>query len=229
MNKREKKQTGTERKGLIGLALTSIVALVLILGLSYAWFFRQGNIATLMQVSPPAEISINGPNGNRLELDLSYTENDVKDGKVTIRRVISVKNTGEDHLLEIAHTTNMKGLTFKLYRAAEADGGNITDGGYTYSYNSTAPIEGNYLNAQSSGTGDYKYATDTQHSRNYGEYKKVQTHAEPLYWLVSNKQGAAKPENWTDGTECLTYYVLEISWTETDKETDMFYLLAKNA
>ena len=29
-------------------------------------------------------------------------------------------------------------------------------------------------------------------------------------------------------TKYLTYYVVEISWTEDTKETDLFYLLAKN-
>lgn len=234
--KEQKKQT--DRTALLRLAVVVVVSLALIIGLTYAWFFKQANLATLVTVAPPSKISVLGPHGQNLtELDLSYTDDEVTtdgDGtkKVTIRRVISVKNTGEDHKLEIVHTTNMKGLTFQLYAAtengsdesAENGSGAITDGGYRYTY-FTAPVEGSYINpAQPTNDNGYKYADKTKHTNNYGTYETVQTHAEPLYWVVNDAQQASGKE----GEECLTYYVLEISWTETDKETDIFYVLAQN-
>ena len=77
----------------------------------------------------------------------------------------------------------------------------------------------------------YKYADNTRHQKNYGDYAQVQTHVEPFYWIVDKAQkaaGASDSDSETAKKECLTYYVLEISWTETGKETDIFYVLAQN-
>ena len=65
----------------------------------------------------------------------------------------------------------------------------------------------------------------------YEEYKNVQSHAEPVYWLASNKLQVDKNNKVAvNETEMYrTYYVCEISWTETTKETDIFYILAQNA
>lgn len=240
--KEQKKQT--DRTALLRSMAVVVVVLALIIGLTYAWFFNQSNIATLITVAPPSKIALRGPHGQELsELNLSYTDNDVTteaDGtkKVTIHRVVSVKNTGEDHKLEIVHTTNMKGLTFQLYAAAEqgaagSSSDTVTNGGYTYTYNQSNPLTGSYINLkQSEGGNGYKYANDTQHQKNYSDYMNVQTHAEPLYWIVNDPQkatGAAQSDSETaKKKECLTYYVLEISWTETGKETDIFYVLAQN-
>lgn len=240
--KEQKKQTG--RTALLRSVAAVAVVLALIIGLTYAWFFNQSNIATLVTVAPPTQIAIRGANGQELtELDLSYTDSDVttdKDGnkQVTIRRVISVKNEGEEHKLEIVHTTNMKGLTFTLYPATEkasgAGGTTVTDGGYSYTYDPDDAVQGSYINpsAPESSNG-YKYADKTYHTNNYDSYENVQAHAEPLYWLVAEPQKATGTSD-TDSdaseqTECLTYYILQISWTETDKETDIFYVLAQNA
>ena len=246
--KEQKKQTG--RIALLRSIAAVAVVLALIIGLTYAWFFNQSNIATLVTVAPPTQIAIRGANGQELsELDLSYTDSDVttdEDGNkhVTIQRVISVKNEGEEHKLEIVHTTNMKGLTFTLYPATAVDsttentagtgGTTVTDSGFSYTYNRDNAVKGRYINSSTpESSNGYKYANDTYHTNNYDSYKKVQAHAEPLYWIVDELQKATRASD-TDSdaseqTECLTYYILEISWTETDKETDIFYVLAQNA
>ena len=51
---------------------------------------------------------------------------------------------------------------------------------------------------------------------------------EPAYWLADGELDAAGYQESNPEQETLTYYVLEITWTETTKETDIFYLLAKN-
>mgnify|MGYP004424391527 CR=1 FL=1 len=71
---------------------------------------------------------------------------------------------------------------------------------------------------RAAGTGDYYHATEKYHSLNYGEYARVQEHAEPLYRI--SQEITAPPD----------YFILEITWTEVDeKETDLIYLLATQA
>lgn len=234
------------KRKLIASASVTAVVLALVIGLSYAWFFNQSNIATLISIAPPAPIAIKGPHGNSLtELDLNYTADDKSGDTVTIRRVISIENDGTDHKIEIVHTTNLKGLTFKLYSAQEVGAsssgtssealGSVTDGGYTYTYAENS-ISGHYINAETE-TGDYKSADKTRHNYNYETSDSVQKHAEPLYWVTDNwlkassdpvTQDVSSDDNTEGAQSHRTYYVLEISWTETTKETDIFYVLAKN-
>ena len=229
----EKEKKNKERKMLVRLAVAAIVVLLLVLGLSLAWFVNQNNIETLLEVRPPAEIAIRGPHGEALtELDMSYTDADKSGDKVTIRRVISISSETEKHKLEIMHTTNLKGLTFKIYPATEnasTGGDTVKDGKYSYTYDKSNPLKGAYIN-QKNEAAEYKYASGSYHSRNFDSYSNVQTHAEPIYWLADEEQiGIERDQNTTTVKDkYLNYYVVEISWTETTKETDLFYLLAKN-
>lgn len=232
MNKETKTKTPTKKKLIISIVAILAVA-VLIAGLAYAWFYNETDMATLMKISPPSNISILGPNGSEMtSLDLNYTAAD-KDpnGKVTVRRVICVQS-GESvnsYKLEIVHTTNLKGLTFNLYPVSENGAQTVTDGGYRYNYD-TNLISGNYINQRRT-SNDYRYADDSQHNTNYKDYNNVQSHAEPLYWLVNNPLSpAGKTEDQVtieDKTYNRTYYVCEVTWTEITKETDIFYILAK--
>lgn len=247
---KKKDQTKHSKRRLIISAAATAVVLALVIGLSYAWFFNQSNIATLISIAPPSPIAIKGPHGQSLiSLDLTYTDadKDLESKKVTIRRVISIENGGREHKIEIVHTTNLKGLTFQLYKASEvqnanASDGTISEGGYTYKYDTTNPIKGSYINAALETT-DYKSAVEnsaenSKHSKNYGEYTLVQKHAEPIYWITDNALEAdstivdttdsASSGDSTEAKKHRTYYVLEISWTETTKETDIFYVLAKD-
>lgn len=226
-----------------------VVAAVLLGGVTHAWFVSRADITTLVEVSGPTDISILGPHGSAMtQLDLSYTDSDKTtepDGKttVTIDRVISISSDSAQHELEIVHTTNMNGLTFKVYEATEVSGSDaadgITSGDYKYSYDKNKPLDGVYLNEDvSRKNGGYKYADDNDiyHSKNYSSYSNVQTHVEPLYYLVkkgtgpnASKLDATKKadDNTNVSTKYLTHYILEISWQETEKETDIFYVLAK--
>ena len=148
-----------------------------------------------------------------------------------MKRVFCVQTSANKHWLEIAHTTNLKGLTFNIYKVSGDGTETVTDEGYTYKYDKTA-IDGSYLNLKSDKPGsDYKYANNTYHDKNYEgiNNKQVQIHAEPVYWLASQPLETNKTNSIKNGTMYRTYYVCEVSWTETEteKETDIFYILAK--
>ncbi|MBC5652646.1 MULTISPECIES: hypothetical protein [Blautia] len=248
------KKKNTASSGKIKL-LRSIIMLAaiaaLIAGFTYAWFFNRMDMATLMKILPPSNISILGPSGKKLDsLELTYNEGDEKDtnGTVTIRRVFCVESTGS-FKLEIAHTTNLKGLKFNLYRANQvnsSDTGSAENKIVTakdnskYSYQENDRVAGSYINKIDS-TSEYLYADQTYHGINYGNYDNVQAHAEPIYWLAgakannysldsdSSNRVEITDENGTKTEYHHTYFVCEISWTETTKETDLFYIFAENA
>lgn len=236
--KNQKKQQEKKDKAKLIRSFAITIAILAVVGLTYAWYNQQTDITTLVNVASPSIISIRGAHGDSMtELNLSYTD-DEKDGNtVTIHRVISVSSDEDKHYLEIAHTTNLKGLTFKLYKATESVGGNteeiqenVSDSGYVYSYDENNSIVGGYLNLTPTNGGNYKEATKAYHSENYEEYNAVQAHAEPLYWRTTAAQNAVENKKNNNVTsKYLTYYVLEITWTETTKETDLFYVLAQNA
>lgn len=223
----------SNRKKMYASIAAVLVVAALIAGLSYAWFYNRTDMATLMEIKPPSNISILGPGGKEMtSLDLNYTDEDKIGDQVTVRRVICVQSevSVTNYQLEIVHTTNLKGLTFNLYPVLDNGSEKVTDGGIAYQYSKTK-ISGRYLNQNTTETGNYKYADKTKHDTNYGEYESVQSHAEPLYWLVN---GSLSPTEKTENQVTIesktynrTYYVCEVTWTEKDKETDIFYILAK--
>lgn len=228
---REEKQNSKGRQqrrlALIVGAVCSVVV-----GITGAWLVNRANIATLFTVSKPSTIAIKGPNGEEMaQLDLSYTDADKdKNGKVTIRRVISVVSDQSEHKIEIAHTTNLKGLNFEVHMATDVTKDSTTG---QYAYTISKQISGEYLNRdKDKSTHDYNYAVnnnaaDSRHDSNYSDYQNVQPHAEPLYWLETNTTKVSDKN--ADGLY-LQNYVITISWIETGstKETDLFYVLAKN-
>lgn len=231
---REEKQNSKGRQQR-RLALIVGAVCIAVVGITGAWLVNRANIATLFTVSKPSTIVVKGPNGEEMaQLDLSYTdENKDENGKVTIKRVISVVSDQKQHKIEIAHTTNLKGLNFEVHKATDVTKDSTT-GQYTYNYNEASDkISGEYLNRdEDKSTNDYNYAVDnnaanSKHSFNYSDYQNVQSHAEPLYWLET-KPTVVTTKN-ADGLY-LQNYVITISWIETGstKETDLFYVLAKN-
>lgn len=224
--KKEKQNIENKNHRRIGFIVVAVC--IVAIGITGAWLVNRANIATLLSISEPSTISVKGPNGEDMaQLDLSYTDAD-KDanGKVTIERVISVVSDKPEHKIEIAHTTNLKGLTFDVYKATNVEKDKTT-GAYTYNYNKDSDeISGKYLNLdENKSTGDYRYADNTKHGLNYSDYQNVQSHAEPLYWLETNPTTV---DNKNADDLYLQNYVLVISWTESTKETDLFYILAKN-
>lgn len=212
------------------LAFIAAAVCIAVVGITGAWLVNRANIATLFTVSKPSTIAVKGPNGEEMaQLDLSYTdENKDENGKVTIKRVISVVSDQREHKIEIAHTTNLKGLNFEVHMATDVTKDSTT-GQYTYNYNEASDkISGEYLNRdKDKSKNGYNYADSSKHSFNYSDYQNVQSHAEPLYWLETSATEVTAKN--TDGL-FLQNYVITISWIETGstKETDLFYVLAKN-
>lgn len=207
--------------------LIVVIVLVLMLGVvTYAWLFYRNSMITMAPVIHPGSIAITGPDGSVMDaFDLSYSDDEITteaDGakRVTIEREFCVKSTAEKYKLEIVHTTNMKGLTFSLYSGND----------------SKTPLPGNFLNLDKKSPSQYNYAKGDgyKHNLNFGDYSKVQDHAEPLYWkadgvLDSDKASTVKENiSGEEVTYYLTKYVLSITWIEENKETDLFYILAEN-
>lgn len=208
--------------------LIVVIVLSLMFGVvTYAWLFYRNSMITIAPVIHPGSIAITGPGGSAMEaFDLSYSDDEIKteaDGtkRVTINREFCVKSTAEHYKLEIVHTTNMKGLTFSLYSATDLNN----------------PLLGKFLNRDDNkSSSQYNYANNTNHILNFEDYSYVQAHAEPLYWKVDGVLNSTTDpehtvkENFSgdEVTYYLTDYVLSITWIEENKETDLFYILAKN-
>ena len=230
--KQDKDNLTAKKKKFRYTLFSTILVLILFAALVGAWFYYQSDMGTLLAIKEPSDISILGPDGSEMSsIDLNYTEDEKTGDRVTVKRVFCVQTSADKHWLEIAHTTNLKGLTFNIYKVSDNGTETVTDEGYTYNYDKTA-IDGSYLNLNSNKPGsDYKYANNTYHNKNYEDKDKVQIHAEPAYWLVTQPLDTNKtnPISIKNGTMYRTYYVCEVSWTETEKETDIFYILAKIA
>lgn len=228
--KQDKDNLTAKKKKFRYTLFSTILVLILFAALVGAWFYYQSDMGTLLAIKEPSDISILGPDGAEMSsIDLNYTEDEKIGDQVTVKRVFCVQTSADKHRLEIAHTTNLKGLTFNIYKVSDNGTETVTDEGHTYKYDKTA-IDGSYLNLNSDKTGaDYKYANNTYHEKNYETDDLVQIHAEPVYWLASQPLTTNKTNSIKNGKTYRTYYVCEVSWTETTKETDIFYILAKIA
>ena len=226
--KQDKDNLTSKKKKFRYTLFSTILVLILFAALVGAWFYYQSDMGTLLAIKEPSDISILGPDGAEMSsIDLNYTEGEKTGDQVTVKRVFCVQTSAAKHRLEIAHTTNLKGLTFNIYKVSDNGKETVTDEGYTYNYDKTA-IDGSYLNLDKTDS-DYKYANNIYHDKNYEDKDKVQIHAEPVYWLSSQPQATNKTNSIKNGKTYRTYYVCEVSWTETTKETDIFYILAKIA
>lgn len=226
--KQDKDNLTSKKKKFRYTLFSTILVLILFATLVGAWFYYQSDMGTLLAIKEPSDISILGPDGAEMSsIDLNYTEGEKTGDQVTVKRVFCVQTSAAKHRLEIAHTTNLKGLTFNIYNVSDTGKETVTDEGYTYRYDKIA-IGGSYLNLDKTDS-DYKYANGTYHNKNYEDKDKVQIHAEPVYWLSSQPLATNKTNSIKNGKTYRTYYVCEVSWTETTKETDIFYILAKIA
>ena len=224
--------------------VTVIAMLLATAGVTYAWFVRSASLATLLEIQPPDAITITpvGNDGNDLAaLELDYKEGDFKNqenGTITIRRPVRIKSTSPVHQLEVVHTTNLNQLSFNIYPAT------FSGKGFTYALDKY--LTGNPINPSKSNPD----LAEPENLNNYKDGNTVEAHAYPLYWLADccgDKQYvheddkskvtievSSKPSlEYDSAKQCdtyyyTTYYILEITWQETTKETDLFYILAKN-
>ena len=223
---------------------TSIVAVIaclsLLIGLAMAWYTDQYRLASIAKIHPLTYISILAPGDSVIQsIDLSYDKSEVTNGHVTIKRPFVVRSNGEKIDLCIAHTTNISGLSIRLYEASD-DGvqGNayiagITDKGLPFYWNKKSEEDifqsGNYVNDKDemNGIADLDNAfNETFQLTNNDVYHNVQQNARPLYWVKKDYAGSRRAG---DTEYFYVNFILELSWVETDKETDILYIIAETS
>ncbi|MGF0018781.1 hypothetical protein [Sporofaciens sp. SGI.106] len=226
-----------------------IIALLLVLiGISVAWFAYLNRLNTISVVQIPSRITISGANRSEMQkISLEMTSDDTQvENRVTIRRVFCIEST-DDFLLEVAHTTNIPSMEIKIFPVSnenskpEKKSGAVTgsDAGKTFYYDPDGEeIAGDYINKEGN-IAIQENDSDPRnlHGKTYsdGDTGKVQQNAEPLYWLSDDVEEFDK-ENYSrvgkagDGVTEIhyRYYVLELSWNIDRAETDMVYLLASH-
>ena len=231
------------RKKELLAGLVAFAALTLIIGLMLAWFFGQQSASTVGVIKEPAAIAIYGPNQTYMsQLDLSYDKEEVSDkGVVTIRRPFCITSPSQDIVLYVAHTTNIKDLMITMYEATDVtNDGNATGDiegidsrGQIYKWKLSAnpwkfgnrapdPYDGQYINK-----GEGYEADKELHNKIFSSDDVVQDNAEPLYWKPG--KDPIKLSDKKDKEErFIGNYLIEFTWTESEKETDIVYLIVKS-
>ena len=241
------KKKSRVKKLYISSVIALILAIIALIGVTLAWFFNRRELDTLTWIKTPIRLDIRSGNNHDIAyLDLGSIDADTPNR--TIERVFCVYGEPVDiYSLQLSYTTNIA-FYYDIYRAEYApENGNVvftyTDktGDHTekFSYEeSEKVIAAKPIGAMES----TEIAAHQSHTLSYGDDKgqnpvdtnKVQSNAEPLYWLASeNGLNVLKPKNvQTDQTTksayFCDYYVIKIHWDNgtviNDKETDMVYL-----
>lgn len=254
MSRKTKTEINNRRKKVA--IISSIVAgLLIIIGITFAWFYQHQKAVSLTQIAPPGKIIISGVHGSELDqIDLSYNSGDVdENGKVTVRNVICVDSEAENVLLKLAHTTNVENLSLRIYPATEADSqpesteeyvkGSDSGKDYYYifdsqtGYTTREPASDKMelmtcLNAADENEKELAKKDGDYHDKTYGANEtRVQKQAEPLYWTSKKKYSLPLDSTGTPSEHIkyahYGYFVLEASWTENEKETDIVYVTAE--
>ena len=231
--------------------ISSVIALILaataLIGVTFAWFFYRRELDTLTWIKTPIRLDIRSGNDHDIAyLDLGSIDADTP-GR-TIERVFCVYGEPVDiYSLQLAYTTNIA-FYYDIYRASYApDNGDVVftytdeNGDHTERFRydeSEQVIAAKPLGKMSK----EEIAAHQSHTLSYGDDKglnpvdmsRVQSNAEPLYWLAGdNGLSVMKPQNIqnhevTNSAYFCDYYVIKIHWDEgtviNDKETDMVYL-----
>lgn len=238
--------------------LVLLAAIIFIIGLTMTWFVNSKSLSTVGKIQTPAQLKIMGPNQTSIEpIEISYDESrgDVKNsnGTVAIRRAFCVKSNNDDKdaggqafELQVANTTNIKGLDIKVYKvedttaSGKGDVAGLDGAGKKYAWTRAAEVTPFYpINADQT---DKSLAKDLEQvDPTYQEYKNVQQNARPLYRY--HKFAKSELDGYNEETKKAndaTNFIIECTWnpgivTEGDtnvsniKETDMVYLIARSA
>lgn len=235
--------------------LVLLAAIILVIGLSLSWFVGSKSLSTVGKIQTPAKLKIMGPNQTSIEpIEISYdeTRGDVKNsnGTVSVRRAFCVKsnndenNGGQAFELQVANTTNIKGLDIKVYKVEDttASGtGHVAglDGaGNRYAW--TKASEVTLFKPINADPADKSLAKDLEENDpTYQKYKNVQKNARPLYrYHKFKKEELDGYDIATNRANDATNFIIECTWnpgTVTEgntkvsniKETDMVYLIAR--
>lgn len=239
MNEKVKEYFSDNRR--TALTVFAVIAvIVLVIGLCLSWFVENKRLETVGEVAGPSEIKVLGPNATGLEeIDLAYEPTEFPDHEVKLTRTFSVVSGKKGFTLQVAHTTNIADLDIKLYRVndvsgtsavSSADVSQIDSDGNKYSWNkkgeSLFPSSGEFTNPADS--------SNTLGEDKAGEIfggKPAQTNAIPLYWQLQVTDTDKETEKYkdADGNNChVTNFIIDLTWTDSAKETDVLYLIAKS-
>lgn len=206
----QKNDAWTHRRRRLAAALAVLCVAVLYVGITFTWFVGNQSASTVAKIAKPSNLQILGPNSSAIEqLDLSYDASNVDGEKVTVRRGFCVESGGEAFELQVANTTNISGLSVKVYRV-NVNGSNkdlVVDSSTTWS-------KGDEVT--------FTDISDETGSQTFDNYTNVQANAIPQYRYQDFSENDFK-----EG-ETFINFIIEVTWTESVKETDMVYLIAKN-
>ena len=210
-----------EHRGPI-LAVLAVIAVVLIIAaLTLSWFLTNNSLSTVAKVDSPAKLKITVPGESAAtQLDLTSDADYDKvaaDGRVYRNRAFSVDSDGKAFELQVANTTNINGLSVKVYRAtvnSSSASGDVTGNGYSWSKGAEV-------------TDFTPISADAAKNQTFGPYGNIQTNALSNYrWKRFEIDDLDK-----NGSEAApaTNFIIECSWPKDTnyKETDVAYLIAK--
>lgn len=222
------------------LAIMGLAAVLLVvLGFTLGWFVDANHGSTVGKIKAPAELKVLGPNATATEqIDLSYNPEcgDTKTGNtVTLKRPFCVQTGGDGFELQLANTTNIKGLTIELYKAEDASLGETPDvsgtaGGNSYSWKASGTdllTSFTFINKANDdlATEPVEGAGDST----FKDYQSVQRNARPLYRYKEFDKSELNAKTLDDSTGNDTFnFIIKLSWDESAKETDVIYLIARN-
>lgn len=235
--------------------LVLLAAIIFIIGLTMTWFVSGKSLSTVGKIQTPAQLKIMGPNQTSIEpIEIAYDESrgDVKntDGTVSVRRAFCVKsnndenNGGQAFELQVANTTNIKGLVIKVYKvedttaSGKGDVAGLDGAGNRYAW-TKQPKAISFELINPVATDDTSLAKDLEEvDPTYQKYKNVQKNARPLYRYYKFKKEELDGWNGKRANDA-TNFIIECTWnpgvvTNADgtkvsnvKETDMVYLIAR--
>lgn len=237
--------------------LVLLAAIIFIIGLTMTWFVSSKSLSTVGKIQTPAQLKIMGPNQTSIEpIEISYNElrGDVTDdnGNVTVRRAFCVKSNndksnegGQAFELQVANTTNIKGLDIKVYKvedttaSGKGDVAGLDSAGTKYAW-TKQPKAIPFVLINPATADDASLAKDLEEDDpTYQKYKKVQQNARPLYRF--HKFEKSELDGYKNGKASdATNFIIECTWnpgivTEDNTkvsnitETDMVYLIARSA
>lgn len=210
-----------EHRGPI-LAVLAVIAVVLIIAaLTLSWFLTNNSLSTVAKVDSPAKLKITVPGESAAtQLDLTSDADYDKvaaDGRVYRSRAFIVDSSGKAFELQVANTTNINGLSVKVYRAtvnSPSASGDVMGNGYSWSKGVEV-------------TDFTPISADAAKTQTFGTYGNIQTNALSNYrWKRFEIDDLDK-----NGSEAApaTNFIIECSWPKDAnyKETDVAYLIAK--
>ena len=237
--------------------LVLLAAIIFIIGLTMTWFVSSKSLSTVGKIQTPAQLKIMGPNQTSIEpIEISYNESrgDAKntDGTVSVRRAFCVKSNndesnegGQAFELQVANTTNIKGLDIKVYKVEDTtesgtgDVAGLDSAGNRYAWKKGEAVSFKLINPATADDTSLAKALE-EDDPTYQKYKNVQQNARPLYRChkFAKKDLDGYNEEANKANDAMNF-IIECTWnpgvvTNADgtkvsnvKETDMVYLIAR--